>query len=131
MTNHGIIELLRRLKVQTGSLACLGCGHEHNCATSGCAIMRAACDQLKKSMDRCARYAEEIAVLQERQKWIPVTERLPENGERVLAYCKDRVIHDVKWSWPQNAWFDKVTGHEYFEGFVTHWMLLPEAPEEG
>ena len=28
--------------------------------------------------DRCARYAEEIAVLQEREKWVPVTERLPE-----------------------------------------------------
>ena len=66
-----------------------------------------------------------------RQKWIPCSERLPENGERVLAYCKDRVIHDVKWSWPQNAWFDKVTGHEYFESFVTHWMPLPESLVEG
>ena len=129
MTDQEIIRRLRRLKVETGSLACLGCGCEHNCATRGCAIMRAAADQLEKSVDRCARYAEEIAVLQERQKWIPVTERLPGNGERVLAYCKDRVIHDVKWSWPQNTWFDKVTGHEYFESFVTRWMPRPEAPE--
>lgn len=26
-----LIEALEQLKVQTGSLACLGCGHEHNC----------------------------------------------------------------------------------------------------
>ena len=32
--------------MQTGSLACLGCGHEHNCSTSGCAIIRAAVDEL-------------------------------------------------------------------------------------
>lgn len=70
MTNQEIIRLLRRLKAETGSLDCLGCGHEYNCSTSGCAIMRAAADQLEKSVDRCARYAEEIAVLQERQKWI-------------------------------------------------------------
>lgn len=30
MKTDELIEALRRLKVQTGSLACLGCGHEHN-----------------------------------------------------------------------------------------------------
>ena len=35
----------------------------------------AAADLIEKLTDRCARYAEEIAVLQARQKWIPVTER--------------------------------------------------------
>ena len=33
---------LRRLKVETGSLACLGCGHEHSCNVRGCAIIRSA-----------------------------------------------------------------------------------------
>ena len=35
-----LLDALRTLKVQTGSLACLGCGHEHNCSTEGCAILR-------------------------------------------------------------------------------------------
>ena len=39
-----ISQALHRLKVETGSLACLGCGHEHNCSTHGCAIIRAAAD---------------------------------------------------------------------------------------
>lgn len=37
-----LLDALRDLKVQTGSLACLGCGHEHNCSTHGCAILRKA-----------------------------------------------------------------------------------------
>ena len=49
MTNkQKVIAALRRLKVQTGSLACLGCGHEHNCGIRGCAILRAAADLLER-----------------------------------------------------------------------------------
>lgn len=42
MKHDELIEALRRLKVETGSLACLGCGREHNCSTQGCAILREA-----------------------------------------------------------------------------------------
>lgn len=38
---------LERLKVETGSLVCLGCGHEHNCSTHGCAIIRKATELIK------------------------------------------------------------------------------------
>lgn len=38
-------------------------------------------DLIERLTDRCARYAEEIAVAQERTRWIPVTERLPEANE--------------------------------------------------
>lgn len=37
---HKIIPMLRRLKIETGSLACLGCGHENSCSIHGCAILR-------------------------------------------------------------------------------------------
>ena len=40
MTDKELIANLRRLKVQTGSLACLGCGREHDCGIHGCAILR-------------------------------------------------------------------------------------------
>ena len=32
MKTDELIMALQKLKVQTVSLACLGCGHEHNCA---------------------------------------------------------------------------------------------------
>lgn len=40
MRDEDLLAALRRLKVQTGSLVCLGCGHEHNCGIHGCAILR-------------------------------------------------------------------------------------------
>lgn len=49
MKHDELIEALRRLKVETGSLACLGCGHEHNCSTQGCAILREAVEEQVKA----------------------------------------------------------------------------------
>lgn len=42
MNDKDLLQALRRLKVETGSLACLGCGHENNCGLNGCAILREA-----------------------------------------------------------------------------------------
>lgn len=49
MKREELIQALDRLKVQTGSLACLGCGYEHNCATKGCRLgsARSACTGTK------------------------------------------------------------------------------------
>lgn len=47
MDHKKLLAALRRLKVQTGSLACLGCGYEHACGVHGCAIIREAVEQLK------------------------------------------------------------------------------------
>lgn len=46
-------------------------------------LLDAAADLIEKLTARCARYAEEIAVAQERQRWIYVTERLPEPPKEV------------------------------------------------
>lgn len=48
MTDRELIAALRRLKVQTGSIACLGCGYEHNCSVHGCRIMRVASERLEQ-----------------------------------------------------------------------------------
>ena len=54
MTKHELIAALKRLKVEAGSLVCLGCGHEHSCGIHGCAILRAAVDALE-AMDASRR----------------------------------------------------------------------------
>lgn len=46
MTHTELINALRRLKIQTNSIACLGCGYEHNCGILGCAIIREATEKL-------------------------------------------------------------------------------------
>ena len=45
----------RRLKVETGPLACMGCGREYDCGIHGCRIVREAADLIEKLTDRCAR----------------------------------------------------------------------------
>ena len=47
MNYEEIVKWLRSKKVETGSLLCLGCGHEHNCGIHGCAVMRAAADAME------------------------------------------------------------------------------------
>lgn len=47
MKREELIQALDRLKVQTGSLACLGCGYEHNCSAKGCRILREAVEKLE------------------------------------------------------------------------------------
>lgn len=82
--NNMLVDL-RRLKVETGSLACMGCGREHNCGVHGCAVLREAADVLQEYVDRSKRYADEVMALREQHRWISVTERLPAEGMRVLA----------------------------------------------
>lgn len=42
MSRAQLAQALRRIRVDTRSLACLGCGYEHGCSVHGCAILRAA-----------------------------------------------------------------------------------------
>ena len=48
MKNEEILTALRRLKVETGSLACMGCGREHDCGIHGCRIAREAAELIEK-----------------------------------------------------------------------------------
>ena len=62
-------------------------------------------------------------------KWIPVSERLPENGSDVLAYSYDE---DESRIFPAN--YDNGWWHDCLFNIriiaVTHWMPLPEPPKE-
>lgn len=123
MRTEEILAALRRLKVETGSLVCMGCGREHDCGVHGCRIMREAAELIEKLTDRCARYAEEIAVLQEREKWVPVTERLPDQCMDILACYRDG--HILMGS-AIRLWIEE----DLEDGKITHWMPLPDGPEE-
>ena len=63
------------------------------------------------------------------QKWIPVTERLPEYGKVVLAFGKKHATSgQFRGTSPTkpNWWHWK--GNMYKE--VSHWMPLPEPPKD-
>ena len=70
--------------------------------------------------------------LREKQRWIPVTERLPERDVQVLGWYKDNPFSQYRpevVAWNGNGWVF-VYAHRYVTN-VTHWMPLPKAPDEG
>lgn len=50
MLDEDLLAALRRLKVETGSLVCLGCGYEHNCGIHGCRILRETVAWLERNL---------------------------------------------------------------------------------
>lgn len=50
MRDEDLLAALRRLKVETGSLACFGCGYEHNCGIHGCRILRETVAWLERKL---------------------------------------------------------------------------------
>lgn len=63
MRDQELVSAIRRLKVETGSLACMGCGHARNCGVSGCAVMREAADRIANQRTHIAALQMEIEKL--------------------------------------------------------------------
>ena len=65
-------------------------------------------------------------------KWIPVTERLPENLTSVIVHRKDGGIFTWEYfntSPTDECWIDdSMNVYSFYD--VTHWMPLPEPPKE-
>ena len=79
-----------------------------------------------------AKAEAERDALREKQRWIPVTERLPERDVQVLGWYKDNPFSQYRpevVAWNGNGWVF-VYAHRYVTN-VTHWMPLPKAPEDG
>lgn len=78
MKDKDLVNAIRRLKVETRSLACIGCGHGHNCGVSGCAIMREAADRIVNQSTHIAVLQMEIEKLRGRLMQYEDTELTPE-----------------------------------------------------
>ena len=89
MTTNDLLEALARLRVETGSLACLGCGHEHNCSTHGCAILRAAADLIE-------RLTAENADLRKEIEWKDMVIALAQRKQAEAEAERDAAIADLK-----------------------------------
>lgn len=62
------------------------------------------------------------------QRWIPVTERLPEKwGEYLVMIEGDKVPTTLYYEWADKYWFDFPNGRKFV---ATHWMPMPEPPKE-
>lgn len=61
-------------------------------------------------------------------KWIPASELLPAHGDDVLTYTKYKEFLVAQWDCFAEKWITDTW--DYAKDSITHWMSLPEAPEE-
>ena len=100
MRDTDLVNAIRRLKVETGSLACMGCGHAHNCGVSGCAIMWEAAARIANQRTHIAALQQEIEKLRgqngqlmlERNYVISIIADIRKDGKtwmcQYCAHCK-------------------------------------------
>ena len=93
------------------------------------ALMNQAADAIEGLQSVVEHYAE--VCVTEIPRWIPVTERLPKEGEFVLVYGD---LYPNKHDGGVIA-VSKRMDYNYWQGFgrernITHWMWLPEPPKE-
>lgn len=123
--------LLADLAHCSGDHSCELCNHCDNgnfmCIDN---LAADAADVLQEYVDRCARYAEEAMELREKHQWIPVAERLPAEGMRVLA-ASEGVFSGEAYLSCEGVWMRSygVVWVSLVDMPVTHWMPLPYKPE--
>lgn len=88
MRDQELVNAIRRLKVETGSLACMGCGHEHNCGVSGCAVMREAADRIANQSTHIAALQMEIEKLRGQLRHLEELAEADRAGRLVVLPCK-------------------------------------------
>ena len=115
-----LINLLRRC----GEQKCKNCEYEH---VLGC---------VTKMNERAADAIEVLSKKEKTTRWIPVTERLPDESEPVLAcvYWPDYTDNEICYGqYIKNGRF-RLTHYvegELIKGYeVKAWMPFPEPPEE-
>lgn len=122
--------LLADLAHCSGDHSCELCNHCDNgnfmCIDN---LAADAADVLQEYVDRCARYAEEAMELREKHQWIPVAERLPAEGMRVLA-ASEGVFSGEAYLSCEGVWMRScgVVWVSLVDMPVTHWMPLPYKP---
>ena len=132
-----LIEALRRCFDVTSENSCVGCPMNRvECIVPYCSqkIGAEAARRLEEYTDRCARYAEEIAVLKaagERVEWIPVTEPpkewRSENGDMInyLVYVPEYGVDIGNYGEPAKCWLCMGLPCK-----PTHWAHLPTPPKQ-
>ena len=136
MENEKLCRALRQMKVETGSLLCLGCGYEHGCTVHGCALIREAADRLEADYARRTELLARIGELEEKQRWRRPWEDMPPEDEIVLVIADGKIAENItaidavtlaSWSktegWILELFQETETGFE-----IRYWMPLPELP---
>ena len=88
-------------------------------------------DFIKHIVIENIRLRDENARLKEERRWIPVSERMPESNRRVIFISLEGTVYCGMHQSSVPQWVaDGCYFHSSWYKFVTHWMPLPEPPQE-
>ena len=149
MTTEALLEALARLRVETGSLACLGCGYEHHCSVRGCQILRETAAQLEQlaaeNVVLPGGQASAIESLQKEIEWKDMVIALAQRKQAEAEAERDAALADLadvrscktcKYACDTrdcSSCKSKTCKclECHIEKNAWEWRGLPEAPEEG
>lgn len=80
----------------------------------------ADCENLSKT---------QLLIPQPEQRWIPVTEELPREYERVIGYMAWKAMTAIEYQ--HGRWYSIDHLEPLPDEAVSHWMPLPKPPKEG
>lgn len=124
MTDKEIVQSLRICSRRTDAQTCAECPlfDSEDCMGD---MMAGAADLIEHLT------AENAALREKVPQWISVEDRRPKTGTRVLA--TDGVFVGEAYRTSADTWrrYDGIAMRDCIGSVVTHWMPLPEAPEEG
>ena len=97
-----------------------GCDFHNDCPTDA------------EVFDEVSALRSEVARLREERRWIPVTERLPDEGRLVLWYRPDErwPVTSGRFERPNHVDWGGDLCVPFSEGWYTHWMPLPAQPTD-
>ncbi len=147
MTDKEIVQALRRCQFGAPCARCPAVSYK-NCMDE---MHKCAADLIERLTAENAKAEAERDTLREKQRWIPVTERLPDERDAVIILLKDgqvfrgeirkRIALPEWWYFYDASDTDMdMLGVMYplfddglwlHENPVVAWMPLPEAPEDG
>ena len=81
-------------------------------------------DGIATMIKKCCNWFPECEQFKLRSRWIPVTERLPEDDRQVLACTRHGKAFSAHYDHKWKSWSVSHTVK------ITHWMPLPEMPKE-
>ena len=112
----------------------LRCCAEGDCKDCDMHEDKQSCQEnlLAKAAEAIERLTAENAALREKQRWIPVTERMPELEVPVLVLDRrgNMIVRTLRRLVSDKEAVFRPDGLAPRKN-ITHWMPLPEAPKEG
>ena len=128
ITDKKLIDALRRMAPETGSLICFGCGYERGCPVHGCAVLKAAVGRLEELTappSNAPLTLEQLREMDGEPVWVVALDYGTSRWAFVSADCEV-----VRYFTTRRGVACDVIGR-HFKTYGKTWLAYRRRPEEG